>query len=299
MSNDKLTVFYNPKQTVRDNERSFSPSAGKPEHVVKQFSKNPRVKVVSEWEPLTQSELSIAHDPQFVQDVLSLKKENGFGNKLRSVADSLPYTAGSFYNAAVHAYIHDTAAMSPTSGFHHSSYGNCHGFCTFNGLVISAFLLYKRLHVEKIGIIDCDAHYGDGTENILNKFKNARDVVEHFTFGSLRGKPVDPAKPYILQNPDFNEWLDGFDHDLSKRFKDCSVLFYQAGADPHIDDPLGGYLTTEQMKRRDEIVFKFAKKYGKPIVWNLAGGYQTPLQKVLDLHNNTLDACLAHYFDAP
>ena len=73
------------------------------------------------------------------------------------------------------------------------------------------------------------------------------------------------------------------------------MLFYQAGADPHIDDPLGGYLTTEQMKRRDDIVFMVAKDLDLPIVWNLAGGYQEPFQKVLDIHQNTLDACLDNY----
>ncbi|MDD3051408.1 MAG: histone deacetylase, partial [Candidatus Cloacimonetes bacterium] len=67
----------------------------------------------------------------------------------------------------------------------------------------------------------------------------------------------------------------------------CSILFYQAGADPHVDDPLGGILTTEEMRKRDEIVFGFAKNTGIPIVWNLAGGYQSPVSKVLDLHENT------------
>ena len=51
------------------------------------------------------------------------------------------------------------------------------------------------------------------------------------------------------------------------------------------------------MKRRDDIVFGTARKLDKPIVWNLAGGYQEPLQKVLDIHNNTLQACLNNYID--
>jgi hypothetical protein len=29
-----------------------------------------------------------------------------------------------------------------------------------------------------------------------------------------------------------------------------------------------------------------------PVAWNLAGGYQVPLQKVLDIHTITLTECL-------
>lgn len=177
--------------------------------------------------------------------------------------------------------------MSPTSGFHHSGYDTCHGFCTFNGLMIAAFLLWRDFSVSKVGIVDFDAHYGDGTQDIITSVEGASDVIEHLTFGA-----------FAEHNMNFNLWLDRLEADLIERFNECDILFYQAGADPHIDDPLGGYLTTEQMKRRDEIVFKVAKKLNKPIVWNLAGGYQNPLQKVLDIHNNTLQACLEHYVDA-
>jgi hypothetical protein len=38
----------------------------------------------------------------------------------------------------------------------------------------------------------------------------------------------------------------------------------QAGADPHEDDPLGGYLTTKEMRERDHMVFDAAKTAGIP-----------------------------------
>jgi hypothetical protein len=34
---------------------------------------------------------------------------------------------------------------------------------------------------------------------------------------------------------------------------------------------------------------------GVPVAWNLAGGYQTPLRKVLDVHDATMRACLEVY----
>lgn len=77
-------------------------------------------------------------------------------------------------------------------------------------------------------------------------------------------------------------------------WRDVDVFFYQAGADPHIDDPLGGSLTTHEMKMRDELVFRTAWELGKPVVWNLAGGYQQPLEKVLELHQTTYEIGLKY-----
>ena len=68
------------------------------------------------------------------------------------------------------------------------------------------------------------------------------------------------------------------------------VVLSQAGADPHRDDPLGGWLDTEELAERDYRVFA-AATLGIPVAWNLAGGYQTPLRRVLDIHENTLLAC--------
>ncbi len=67
-------------------------------------------------------------------------------------------------------------------------------------------------------------------------------------------------------------------------------MLYQAGADPHLDDPLGGGLTSEQLARRDRIVFEGCRQTGVPVVVNLAGGYQQPVERVVELHVNTLRA---------
>ena len=73
-------------------------------------------------------------------------------------------------------------------------------------------------------------------------------------------------------------------------------MIYQAGADPHVDDPLGGWRTTEQLRERDARVFAGVRKAGMPIVWNLAGGYQQEpggsIPRVLDIHDNTARECV-------
>ena len=94
------------------------------------------------------------------------------------------------------------------------------------------------------------------------------------------------AKPFLAQLPR-----------LVADFADCDLLMYQAGADPHLNDPLGGFLTTEQLLERDRLVFRSTALHGIPVVWNLAGGYQDPVAKVIEIHANTMHACIEAYFD--
>ena len=38
-----------------------------------------------------------------------------------------------------------------------------------------------------------------------------------------------------------------------------------------------------------------AKAIGIPVVWNLAGGYQSPHERIIEIHRNTMLACVAVY----
>lgn len=264
-----MKVFYSPRQSVAGN-LSFSPSAGKPERLLAQWLERYPVQVV-EPQPVSEADFCRAHDPAFVKGILSSRISNGFGNTSPEVAASLPWTTGSLVSAARYVLEHGGAVCSPTSGFHHARYASAHGFCTLNGLMVAAMLLQPR----RVAILDCDFHYGDGTDDIIEKLKV--ETVSHYTTGARECPDPDnflEELPQILQN------LGG------------EILIYQAGADAHLWDPLGGWMTSVQMRRRDRMVFEFCKERNLPVVWNLAGGYQEDFQAVLDLHHATLEECL-------
>jgi hypothetical protein len=44
--------------------------------------------------------------------------------------------------------------------------------------------------------------------------------------------------------------------------EEADVVLYQAGADPHQNDPLGGWMTTTQLRERDALVFETARARG-------------------------------------
>lgn len=275
----KLHVFYNEQQSVKNN-KSLSPSAGKPALVYEMMKDHPKINIVSNFQPFTVEDISIAHEKEFVEDVLACRRVNGFNNKSEEIAKSLLWTNASFHRAAEHALKNKIVTMSPTSGFHHAEWNHSEGFCTFNGLMISAMLLKRDYEINRIGIVDFDCHYGNGTDDIIAKHNI--DYIQHYTFGDFSESIKD--KVWL--------WLKALPTYLEKNFSNVDILYYQAGADPHVDDPFGGFLTSEEMEIRDRIVFRFAKNKNIPIVWNLAGGYQSPIQKVLDLHKTTFTECL-------
>jgi acetoin utilization deacetylase AcuC-like enzyme len=51
--------------------------------------------------------------------------------------------------------------------------------------------------------------------------------------------------------------------------------------------------TTAGYRERERRVFGAAARVGVPLAWNLAGGYQEPLDKVLALHAITMEEALA------
>lgn len=282
-----MKTFYNPQQSFQPAQPLFSPSMYKPEHVIAHWRRDyPALEIESEFEPVSREQLYAVHDRTQIDGVLALTRPNGFGTTDSGIAQTLPWTSGSFLAAAQYAWRHQTITCSPTSGFHHAGFDYASGFCTFNGLAVAFHRLLQLDPALRIAIVDLDMHYGDGTDDILTVLKMGQDQVQHYTLGGdrhvregqLRDQPLIEHLTAVLEPMFENE---------------PGLIFYQAGADSHEEDPLGGVFSTNAYRERDRLVFSLAASRGIPIVWNLAGGYQTPLQKVLDLHSITLQEALA------
>ncbi|MDQ3337607.1 MAG: histone deacetylase [Myxococcota bacterium] len=260
----------------------MSPSAAKPAQVVASWHALP-IDII-EPTPVTVDDLARVHERAWAEDVLAGRADNGFGNRSLEIAATLPFTNGSMLSAARHAIAHRTVAAAPCSGFHHAG-RRAGAFCTFNGLVVAACALRAEGLADRVGIVDLDMHYGDGTDWLIREHR--LDFIDHFTAGADYHS-ADQAPMFFERLPDRL-------HAMS----DCNVILYQAGADPHIDDPLGGWLTTEELHRRDAMVFgEFAARQ-IPIAWNLAGGYQVDpdgsIPRVLEIHANTARAALSWF----
>lgn len=279
----RLRVLYSADM-VSESGRGISPSDRKPREVADALLRTGWPIEFVAPEPTPVSEICKVHDPTFVADVLELRRSNGFGSLSASVARSLPFTSGACYESA-RAALQDGTSASLTSGFHHAGPSSVRGFCTFNGLMIAAQRLLDEGHVSRVAIVDCDYHYGDGTQAIIDA-KGLDDRVLHISFGNTYRKPHQAGY-----------YLDAVSR-LSGRFETFrpDIVLYQAGADTHVDDPYGGLLTTDQMRLRDRTVFAIAREMGIALTWNLAGGYQVEVDgsipRVVQLHLNTFEEAL-------
>lgn len=207
-----------------------SPSAAKPSLAVSAWLDLDPLLERIEPVPATQEQLVLAHERGYVEAVLSGHQPNGFGTRSPEVIASLPYTSGALLTAARIALRDRTAVAAPVSGFHHAGWDFGGGYCTFNGLLVAALALKKEGLINRVGILDYDYHYGNGTDDIIKKLK--LDWVVHITAGATYHH-ADQAADFMSAIPKHIESM-----------AECDLVLYQAGADPHIDDPLGGFLTT-------------------------------------------------------
>ncbi len=306
----KIKVVYSEKMLAISGsvgngpKEPGSPSAEKPSKMVEYLKAHPIDGLETEFvEPdaMTLDDFYRVHDKQFVDDILALKRANGFKTLSKSVCDSLPYTNGSMYTAAKLAKV-DCPTVALCSGFHHAEWDKAMGFCTFNGLMVSAAKLIAEGAVKKVAIVDCDMHYGNGTDSIMTKMQKILATCNKEMMLTRIVGPYLHARfgLYFLDPSHAPAYLCAFHRlrdDLEMYKPD--VILYQSGADVHINDPYGKVLTTEEMYERDIRMFDIAKSLGIPLAWNLAGGYQVEadgsIDKVLDLHLNTFKACVDVY----
>lgn len=277
---DQLKVFYRREMVA--NVKTYSPSPKKPSKVMADWKQHNLPVVLCSFRPVTPKELYAVHDKQYVDGVLRGVIRNGFGTAASvQVAKSLLYTSGAMLAAAQSAIVSGSMACAPVSGFHHAGVGHASGYCTFNGLAVTAMTLKRARQADRVAILDLDYHYGDGTQAIIDR--HGMNWVKHVSPGPSHSRD---AERFLMSLPG-----------IIRGFAGCDVLLYQAGADAHINDPLGGWMTTRQLAHRDDIVFNEARKIGLPVAWCLAGGYQQDadgnIPAVLEIHRNTVKACIS------
>lgn len=274
-------LLYDERMSI-DGVESFSPSAAKPERFAKLILSTDRYAYLHESAPVTPvtiDDLKRVHDPDYVDRVFAGREPNGFGNTDPRVPTACLWTIGSLVGAVECAaeQANSYPVCSPSSGFHHAGYSDGGGFCTFNGLMVAAQLYLDKNPGHKVGIIDCDVHFGDGTADILRKLPDLAKHVVHHTSGKFFHEDAERLP--------FFHWLHEAIEDINDQ--GCNVVIYQAGGDMHKDDPLGGFLDDDDMAARDRMVFSRVKA---GVAWNLAGGYRKPKGEhwpVLETHRRT------------
>ena len=286
----KIVAFYTPKQVLQENiALSTSKSPLKPKLVMSDLMKvaNKHVRIQPMFKPMTKADFTIAHTPEWVNEVFHFNKP---GEKLASaipwseeLVTSLGYTTSSLYHAIKHSINNpEDLAFSPTSGFHHARPNAGSGFCTFAGQVVASTKIYRETGM--VGCyLDLDGHFGNSIEDCREYTPDLNDAIpKGFNFNP-RG--TDGEYTDMLHNFLYNRLTPA----LIKGEIDYVVWCH--GADSHVFDDLGGQVDTKHWKKCSSIFWKWVKMMdgmmpnGLPVSFALFGGYRKDdYQSVINLH---------------
>jgi acetoin utilization deacetylase AcuC-like enzyme len=200
------------------------------------------------------------------------------------------YATGGTIAAARKALV-EGYASNLAGGTHHSFADRGEGFCVLNDVAVAIRVLRKERLIRRVAIVDCDVHQGNGTATIF------ADDDDTFTF-SIHGAnnyPLFKARSNLdIELPDGtadDEYLNVLNDHLPTVFDAAApeLVFYLAGADPHVDDKLGRLaLTTDGLRNRDTLVLRECYEREIPIVTVMSGGYGKDINDTIEIHCNTI-----------
>ncbi len=232
---------------------------------------------------------------RFVQGALSSQEIRRVGLPWsKPIVKRTRYSVGGTI-AACRAALSEGLAANLGGGTHHAFRDRGQGFCWLNDLMIAARAMQAEGRAERILIIDCDVHQGNGTAAI------AKNDPTIFTF-SIHGKnnfphrkeagDLDIALEDETQDAPYLSALEVGLKLSTERFK-ANLVIYLAGADPYHKDRFGRLgLTKAGLARRDRLVFSHLKRAGLPAAITLAGGYAPDMQDIVDINFRTIATAL-------
>jgi len=176
-------------------------------------------------------------------------------------------------------------------GTHHAFADRGEGYCLLNDIAIAARCLQRDWWMQRMAVIDCDVHQGNGTASI---FAGDPDVFT-FSIHSANNYPLQKVPGHLdLALPDrtgdeaYLQALEPVVAQILAEFRP-GLVFYQAGVDPHERDRLGRLaLTHAGLLARDTLVLGACREANVPVVVTLGGGYGKDLRDTVEAHCNTV-----------
>lgn len=240
--------------------------------------------------------LKLVHDSNYIQQI---RKFCSCGGGLldredtvvsRESYDVALLAAGGAVNAASlvmdGTYSNAFALVRPPG--HHSGPDYPMGFCVFNNVAVAASHLLNNFGLDRVLILDVDAHHGNGTQDIFRKSNKVlyislhEDPIEFPLTGFADEVGEDEGLGYTVNVPfpygtDDKIYLKGFNEVVAPIINQYKPQFIivSIGLDNHYSDPIGNlYLSNLSYNKIFDTILNLAEKYcqGK-LVAVLEGGY--------------------------
>ena len=236
------------------------------------------------------------HAPEYVQGFLNFCQGAGSGQRI----DEDTVVSEGSYEAALRSAgsaLHLVEALSSEqcdTGFtltrppgHHAMPGYLMGFCFFNNVALAALYAIEKLGLERVAILDWDAHHGNGTEYIFYRDPRVLFVSWHqdpnwpgtgrigdIGEGPGLGTSLNIPLPVNSGELSFLKSYQQLVEPALQRF-DPQLILVSAGYDAHHADILTQMgMTSTGFARLTESLMQTAEKMGQVKVgFVLEGGY--------------------------
>ena len=247
-----------------------------------------------EPEPVSDEDLLLVHDAEWVarlssgtltyQDVLRLEIPYS-----RHMVEAFWLAAGGTTLAARHA-LATGVGFNVGGGFHHAFPDHGEGFCAINDVAVAVRRLQHEKSIRRAMVVDCDVHHGNGTAAIFTGDTSVFTLSIHQFNNYPTEKPPSSLDIHLADGIGDAEYL----HRLMNGYRAAMTMFkpelmvYVAGADPFMEDQLGGLsLTFDGLRERDRMVIWTALTHHVPVAIVLAGGYAQSVEDTVTIHANT------------
>ncbi|MBL8443221.1 MAG: histone deacetylase [Zoogloeaceae bacterium] len=193
--------------------------------------------------------------------------------------------------AACRSALAEGCAANLAGGTHHAHTDFGSGFCVFNDAAIAALAMRAEGRAERIAIVDCDVHQGDGTAAILAGQADVFTLSLHGARNFPFRKMSSDLDIELADATGDEEYLAALETGLAVVFDRFGpdLVIYLAGADPYCDDRFGRLgLSFEGLAERDRRVLGRCLTARIPVAIAMAGGYARNVADTVRIHATTV-----------
>jgi acetoin utilization deacetylase AcuC-like enzyme len=253
--------------------------------------------------PASLEDLLRVHTFEYIQKItnltLSQEEERKLGFPMIPSVRQRSFVATGGTILAAELALNEGLACNTAGGSHHAFANAGNGYCVFNDVAVAAKKLIAKKSIKNILIFDLDVHQGDGTAKIFENDKNVFTLSIHSKKNYPLNKQLSNLDIELDEGVMDDEYLEIVFNTLEEmNKKEFDYVFYIAGVDVHEDDRIGKFkISTEGIKKREELVIHHFYKKKIPLCGVLGGGYNKDFNQLVYLHSLLHRTChnLLHY----